>query len=123
LRVGGGLGTLRLSAEQAWIGKAVRILAKGLDGAPARDAAATPAPAACEETPAGAVGQAGGTGGDGVNLELELGLHRIGSLLLDARGGAGGAGGAGGEGANGAGDQRCAGASGGAGGDGGAGGA
>lgn len=123
LRVQPGLGTLRLSAEQAWIGQGVKILAKGLDGAPARDAGVTAAPVACEAAPSGATGQAGGAGGDGVNLELALGLHRFGSLLLDARGGAGGAGGAGGDGADGASDARCAGANGGAGGEGGAGGA
>jgi hypothetical protein len=122
LKVRSDIGTLRLSAEQAWIGKDVRILAKGADGAPAGDAAPAPAPAACEEVSAGATGLAGGTGGDGVNLELALGLHRFGSLLLDARGGAGGAGGAGGDGADGASDPRCAGGNGGAGGDGGSGG-
>lgn len=123
LRVRPGLGTLRLSAEQAWIGQYVRILAKGADGAPGVDAEAVAAPAACEVAPPAPAGQPGAAGTDGINLELALGLHRFGSLTLDTRGGAGGAGGSGADGAAGGSDPRCAGADGASGGDGGAGGA
>src|SRR5690606_31332076 len=59
LRVKPGLGTLRLSAEQAWIGQGVQILAMGSDAAPARSAYSAAAPAVCNVAPAGAAGLPG----------------------------------------------------------------
>lgn len=122
LRMAPGLGRLQLQAEQAWIGKGVRILARGEDAAAGAPGTAAMAVTGCVDGRDGGAGGAGMSGGQGVDLQLLLGLQSFGSLLLDSRGGAGGSGGDGGAGSDGSSDDRCAGGHGGAGGAGGDGG-
>lgn len=123
LRLAPGLQRFELHAEQAWIGRDVRVLARGSD-APAvpagRDAGVVKA---CADGVAGQPGQPGTVGAAGTDVRISLGLRSFGSLLLDTRGGAGAAGGAGGTGGAGGKADNCAGGRGGAGGAGGQGGA
>jgi hypothetical protein len=118
-----GINRALIHADHAIIGKGVRIDASGNAGAagPAGKHWNEPAPA-CEAGKAGGDGAIGGTGGDGVDLIVELGVERIGSLRIDADGGAGGRGGNGGDGQRGGDLDRCYGKNGGDGGNGGTGG-
>lgn len=123
LRLAPQLAHLQLVADQAWIGRGVRLLASGED-APATAAglaAVTAEP--CEDGQAGQDGLPGAAGQPGRDLSIELGLLQFGSLLLDTRGGAGAGGQPGQPGMAGGKADACTGGNGGAGGRGGAGGA
>lgn len=123
LRLAPGIEHLHLVAQQAWIGRGVRVLAAGSEAAalPAQLPAGTPRP--CEQGIDGAAGQAGTAGAPGRHLSIELGLVQFGSLLLDTRGGDGAAGQEGQAGAAGGEAADCTGGNGGQGGRGGDGGA
>ncbi|NMY50107.1 hypothetical protein [Pseudomonas sp. WS 5011] len=123
LRLAPGLPRFELRAEQAWIGRDVRLLARGSDASAGRAGAAGSAGKSCANGEAGQPGEAGGAGAAGTDLQITLGLRSFGSLLLDTRGGAGSAGGSGGDGGDGGAADRCAGGAGGTGGRGGEGGA
>ena len=122
LRLAPGLGRFELHADEAWIGRNVRVLARGSDAAAVAGGASGRAALPCAAGEAGQPGQDGVAGGAGADLQIALGLRSFGSLLLDTRGGAGSAGGSGGAGGEGGQADRCAGGRGGAGGQGGRGG-
>lgn len=123
LRVAPGIEALVLQADNAWIGEGVRLIASGVPGSPGADGADGESPGGCNDGGAGEPGGTGENGANGVDLDLRLGLHQFGSLLLESRGSNGGLGGQGGRGGNGGSSERCAGGTGGNGGQGGTGGA
>jgi hypothetical protein len=118
-----GITRALIHADRAIIGKDVRIDAGGVAGVAGGTGShfSDPAPA-CEQGKAGGDGAVGGSGGNGIDLIVELGVERIGSLRIDAEGGAGGRGGNGGDGQRGGDIERCYGKNGGDGGNGGNGG-
>ena len=63
LRMAPGLGRLQLQAEQAWIGKGVRILARGEDAAAGAPGTAAVAVTGCVDGREGGAGGAGMSGG------------------------------------------------------------
>lgn len=118
-----GITRALIHADHAIIGKGVRIDASGTAGAVGKAGKQWNQPAPdCEAGKAGGDGAMGGDGGDGIDLIVELGVERIGSLRIDADGGAGGKGGKGGDGQRGGDLDRCYGKNGGDGGNGGTGG-
>jgi hypothetical protein len=119
-----GVTSWRVYAKQASIGQDVVIDGRGAAGATGaagldRDDAAKD----CDDGRAGGSGAPGLPGGKGVDLNLWWGIETLGSLAIQADGGAGGAGGRGGRGQDGGKVNRCDGPRGGAGGEGGDGGA
>jgi hypothetical protein len=122
LRVAPGIEHLRLTANDVSIGNNVRLLGAGKDGVTGASAGAPAEVGSCEDGATGQPGVSGTSGGNGVSLELSLGLRSFGSLLLDTHGGKGGSGGKGGNGGNGGVGDSCAGGVGGNGGAGGNGG-
>jgi len=118
-----GISRALIHAERAVIGKGVRIDATGSAGAVgAAGSHWTDAAATCEPGKAGGDGAVGDNGANAVDLIVELGVERIGSLRIDADGGVGGKGGSGGDGQRGGDIDRCYGKNGGDGGNGGLGG-
>lgn len=122
LHLAPGLKRLQLSAEQAWIGRDVQLLARGAAGSLGVDGGDATAAADCQVGLPGEAGGTGGAGSAGAELELSLGIRAFGSLMVDTRGGAGGSGGRGGKGGMGGDSTACVGAAGGQGGAGGEGG-
>ena len=113
----------RLNARHVSVGQNVVIDGRGRAGEPGRAGLSYEEPAAtCEDGAAGGAGSAGGPGGKGVDLSLNLGIARIGSLRVLTDGGPGGAGGPGGKGQHGGDISKCRAGAGGRGGMGGPGG-
>jgi len=118
-----GIKRALIHAEHVVIGKGVRIDATGTNGVTGAAGSRwlEPAPA-CEQGKDGGNGGVGGAGDGAIDLIVELGVERIGSLRIDANGGVGGKGGDGGDGQRGGNIERCYGKDGGNGGNGGDGG-
>lgn len=123
LRVAPGLSRIELKAEQVWIGRNVRLLGAGRDGAPGVNGLGGVDAQGCEPGGNGQAGAPGEDGQAGVSVDLQLGLQAFDSLLIDVRGGHGGPGGSGGAGGMGGNSPTCAGGLGGMGGAAGVGGA
>jgi hypothetical protein len=119
-----GVSSWRVYARQATIGQNVVIDGRGAAGGlGAAGAERSGRAKSCDEGRAGGSGGAGVGGGNGVGMSLWWGVETLGSLTIQADGGAGGNGGAGGRGQDGGPANFCEGGRGGAGGIGGAGGA
>lgn len=124
VRFAPGVKHWRLVATEALIGKGVFIDGRGEVGAAGEAGGDAVGQAErCKDGLPGQAGMSGIAGNPGVSMRLELGVLEIGSLTVDASGGAGGAGGSGGAGQLGGDIDHCRGGRGGAGGAGGDGGA
>ena len=92
-----GVSSWRVHARHAVVGNDVVIDGRGAAGE--AGAAGVTAPS-CDEFVDGQPGDIGQAGGDGVEIRLQLGLERVGSMAILSAGGDGGLGGAGGDGAD-----------------------
>ncbi len=122
IRFADGVSYWDVSARDASIGENVRIDAAGFPGQAGALGGSLTASEKCQDGAAGEAGGDGADGGAGVNLAMQLVVFKLGSLVIDTRGGPGGPGGFGGEGQAAGATGTCEPPAGGAGGDGGRGG-